>query len=597
MSIPVLTQVYQEARRLAVAGSVVAKGDFRLKKLLPPLDAAGQKAPVFAKVAESARAVVDGPEDKSADHLLELTSLVTAVLYTQGEAGHPGDIEPIESINLGGASQISARLLKELLEALTSTGSGRLELIEDAHKRGLFQDLRLVRPAVNGLDDPYAEVADFLADNVLPMYGKAVLPDVRAKYDPKGGKGHPRRLSLMHKLDPDGSRELVMAALESGSKDVKVAAIGCLGKDDLSFLLDQTKAKAQDVRAAAYRSLAGVDHKDAVAALEKALAGKDLEITARAIQQSANNNSLTNLLAAEIEKERDTLLSLKDKKKVGVSADRLTELIRALPDWDHSDANRAVLELFARRDELAKMKGDNLSGSDVVEAVVDHMAEGPKSLQETLARGHAELPPDNLAEAIRAGRSALPPAEVYELFSPYLTAKVNPKKKGKDAAAVRREAVVRAFDGDYIWGSMYQSISVSLDRSRAHTPDPRWLDLAVEQHHLGLVHIFHRPGHAGAEAFAWEAFEKKFKNAKAVNDLSDELIVLTGMNHPKATDAIVATLDKASGKTNQYIYYLGHLIPRLPKSAIPQLEALVPKLKSRDADQLVHAIEELRAKP
>ena len=37
MSIAVLTQVYDEIRRLAVAGSVVASGDFRLKKLVPAL--------------------------------------------------------------------------------------------------------------------------------------------------------------------------------------------------------------------------------------------------------------------------------------------------------------------------------------------------------------------------------------------------------------------------------------------------------------------------------------------------------------------------------------------------------------------------------
>ena len=57
MSIPVLTQVYDEVRRLSIAGSVVAAGDFRLKKLIPPLEAAGQKAPVFAKVAQAVQAV------------------------------------------------------------------------------------------------------------------------------------------------------------------------------------------------------------------------------------------------------------------------------------------------------------------------------------------------------------------------------------------------------------------------------------------------------------------------------------------------------------------------------------------------------------
>ncbi|HKB38778.1 MAG TPA: hypothetical protein VKD72_20210, partial [Gemmataceae bacterium] len=69
MSIAILNQVYDEARRLAVAGSVVARGDFRLKKLVPALEQAGAKAPVFAKVAECAKAVIDGPDDQSAENL------------------------------------------------------------------------------------------------------------------------------------------------------------------------------------------------------------------------------------------------------------------------------------------------------------------------------------------------------------------------------------------------------------------------------------------------------------------------------------------------------------------------------------------------
>src|SRR4051812_19895542 len=162
MSIAVLNQVYDEARRLAVAGSVVARGDFRLKKLLPPLEQAGAKAPVFARVAEAAKAVVGGPEEAAAGNLLELASLVTAVLYTQGETGMAGALEPIETVDLGGTTaQTSARLLKPLLEALSSTGSGRLEIVKEAHVQGAFRDLRLVMPALNGLDDPYAEVADF----------------------------------------------------------------------------------------------------------------------------------------------------------------------------------------------------------------------------------------------------------------------------------------------------------------------------------------------------------------------------------------------------------------------------------------------------
>ena len=277
MSIAVLNQVYDEARRLAIAGSVVAAGDFRLKKLIPPLEQAGARAPLFARLAECAKAVVEGPEEASAENLLELTALVTAALYTQGETGCPGNLEPIESVDMGGGmTQTSARLLKPLLEALGSAGSGRLELIREASQRGAFRDLRLVKPALNGLDDPYPDIAEFLAEKVLPMYGRAILPELRSKFDPKGTRGHPRRLKLMHRIDPAGTRELVKQSLDGGSKEVKVAAIECLGaeKEDLAILVEHAGAKAQEVRRAAYHALAALDDSAAVAVLEKRWPGR-----------------------------------------------------------------------------------------------------------------------------------------------------------------------------------------------------------------------------------------------------------------------------------------------------------------------------------
>ena len=79
MSIAILTQVNDEMRRLAIAGSVTAAGDFRLKQLLPPLEQAAAKAPVFGKVAEAVKAVVEANEKTSAEALLELTTLVNAI--------------------------------------------------------------------------------------------------------------------------------------------------------------------------------------------------------------------------------------------------------------------------------------------------------------------------------------------------------------------------------------------------------------------------------------------------------------------------------------------------------------------------------------
>lgn len=101
MSLAALNHVYDEMRRLAIAGGNLASGDFRLKKLVQPLKASAAKAPVFGKVAEAVEKVVEALAQDSAAALLELSTLVTAILYTQGETGAAGKIEPIPTTDFG----------------------------------------------------------------------------------------------------------------------------------------------------------------------------------------------------------------------------------------------------------------------------------------------------------------------------------------------------------------------------------------------------------------------------------------------------------------------------------------------------------------
>jgi hypothetical protein len=588
MSITVLNQVYMEARRLAVAGSALAHGDFRLKKLLPALDQAGAKAPVFAKVAASARAVIEGPEETSAESLLELASLVTAVLYTQGETGVADPLKPIETVDLGATTQTSARLLKSVLEALGSTGSGRLQLIKDAHERGAFRDLRLVKPVVDALADPYPEIADYLAENAIPLYGKAVLPLLRSAFDPTGGKGDARRLKLLHSLDPTGSREVVKQVLETGSKEVRVAAVECLGgsPEDLSYLVEQSLAKAKEVRAAAYRALAAMDDPAAADVLKAAIAGKDIDLAAAAIARS-KNDKLPDLLIAEITKARAAFPKLKDKQEVNDAAGRLCALIAALPSREHPTADKLTLDLFSGRGELAKVKGTDKSGADVIDAVVQRMGHGHRELRAVLARAHRELETSHLSLACVAGQSALPPDEVYDLFSGYL---VNAGgKKGKSPEAVN--AIVHALGGN-LQITWYQQPAED-----APPRDPRWLDLAVQMKDLRLINAVGRPGHAGAEAFLRDEFAGAIKRPpKDPTYLYGVLSVMIRLEHPQAMDALLAAYEKDAAKSSPNTWWYHELIPGLPKSAIPRLEAFVPKLKDREADLCLAAIQKLREK-
>lgn len=584
MSIAILTQVYDEMRRLAIAGSVTAPGDFRLKKLVPPLEQAAEKAPVFGKVAEAVKAVVNANEKTSAEALLELTTLVNAILYTQGETGLAGDIKPIETTDLGAPStQASSRVIKPLLEALTSTGSGRLELIRDACERGAFRDLRLVKPALEAIDDVYGEIGDLIADKVLPLYGKAIIPELRARFDPKGRGGHPRRLKLMHQLDPAGTRDLVKQTLDAGSKETKVVAIECLGseKEDLSYLLEQVSAKAQDVRQAAYRALAKLDDDASVSALLKAAGGKDLDIAADALVE-ARSAKVLDFLISEAESEVAALPKTKDKKAVSSKIDRLHSLLNCLSRRQDKKSEAFILSVFEQRAELEKIKGATSSGADLNERIVELMVAGTKKMQTTLVAAHDKVSVEELPSCFDAARQALSAEEVFKIFSPYLHAQAHVKKPDRD----RMNAILLALDADNHYGW------------RRHSDDPpldaRWLDVAVDIKHVGLIRQLGRPGHKAAHAFLSEAFQEALKKSKDVDGCHETLSAMTATAHPEATDAFIAVCEKHAKKTNYYSYWFARLITELPKTAIPKLEAMLPKLDEKVADVLIGYMQQLR---
>ncbi len=596
MSIPVLTQVYDEVRRLAIAGSVVAPGDFRLKKLVPQLEQAGKKAPVFAKVGEAARQLVESNEKTSAAALLELTTLVNAILYTQGETGIEGELAPIESVNMGRLkTQASARVLKPLQDALTTTGSGRLEIIRDASERGAFNDLRLIAPTLAALDDTYAEIGDFVAEKVLPLYGRAILPELRAKFDPKGRGGQVRRLLLMHQLDPQGTRPLVQRALEDGSKEVRIAAIGCLGQspEDLPFLFEQVKAKAKDVRAAALRALGSSGSADAVKVLCEAIESTDLALAIEPIRTS-RNRVVSDLLFEAAEKQAEALIAgkEKDKKRLGKQNERMSLILQCLAGRDDKKTEKLLLNLFARAEQLAAVKGEP-SGKDVVERLMSVMAAGPPKVQSALVGAHAMLPAESLGHAFVAACRCCKPAEVFKLFSPYLTAKVNEKKKYRDPAYAKREAIVDVLHSSQRLrhSDLYEFDCGGFDVIKSL--DPHWLDVAVKLGRSSLVCLLARPGHVGANELIAREFWRDPGKSRAAGPQVDILRTMLRIEHPAATDATIELI-KMTAKTNFYAWF-GDIIPRLPKAeALPKLESLLPTLPEKMVDQLLDSIAELR---
>ena len=245
MSIAVLTQVYDEMRRLAIAGSVVAARGFPPQEADAPLEQAGDQGPVFAKVAEAGRRSSRAPSKTPRRPSSSSRRWSTPSSTRRARRALAGAKLPIETIDLGApTTQASAGALKPLLEALSYTGSGRLEVIRDAHERGAFRDLRLIKPALDAHRRRLPGNRRLRRRAVLPLYGKAILPELRASFDTKGQAGHPRRLRLMHALDPVGcASSSSMRWMPAPRRSKSSPSNACGEPDDLSFLVEQATAK------------------------------------------------------------------------------------------------------------------------------------------------------------------------------------------------------------------------------------------------------------------------------------------------------------------------------------------------------------------
>nr|MBP9903276.1 HEAT repeat domain-containing protein [Verrucomicrobiota bacterium] len=398
MSLALIQESAKEVRRLAIAGSPLAVGDFRLKKLAAPLEQAGAKVPVFAQVAKAINDVVNGKEADSAANLLNLSTLLNAILYTQGQSSAEGEMRELETFASNSTStRTPARLLKPLVQALTSTGSGRFEIVKSAVERGAFNDLRLIDPAIHALGDVYPELADLVTEKILPGYGPGIVPLLKSGLDLKGKKSDARRLQIMHELDPAGTLPLCNTALEDGSPEVKVAAIACLGKheDCLPLVLEQANAKNKQLRAAALEALAEHDRPEVTKLFTELVKGKALDILAGPFRKLQNKQVVRSLLD-EGQRVFDLLLN-GDSEHIA----RFIEILDCLKERKDSEIEDFMLARFAQCEKLPKFKPPKKSpfvvhttGEDIADRMVWLLYEigTPKALEAVLAKRDV-LPP------------------------------------------------------------------------------------------------------------------------------------------------------------------------------------------------------------
>ncbi len=555
MSLAHLVQTSQELRRLSIAGSPLAHGDFRLQRLVEPLRQSGAKAPVFAKVADALDALLSSSREDSARSLLKAATLVNAVLYTQGRTGAEGEWAALPDGGPAPAEQASLRTLRPVMEALRSTGAGRWEVITEAFEGGVFKDLRLLPAAVDGLSDAYAELADFVADRILPTYGRHVLPLVQSRLTLKGDRVDARRLRVIGHVCGQAAWDTYFDALENGSAAVRIAAIRCLAPYDeaVPLLTEQTKARNGEVRAAALEALGSRGGKSIVALFIQALTGKDAQRVVGPIR-ATRGHDMDSALIAEAERQLQAAL-LTDP----LTDDVLQRLHSAMECFRgrHSPASlaflRRVLKDHARVGRL-KVAGAYVDGDTLVSLAAEELlaAAEPNGLAliADLHGGPAHLLPLSVSAAVQCW----PAARVFETFEPMLRA-------GK-------------------WGrkhdALTQALANHLDPACA---DPRWLDSATALQSVDLLVALARPDHPASR----NALEDLLRTA---NDFGVQRIfdALFRIGHPDLGPLYCRTVRRLiKQRPNWHWWGFWSLIPQLPTTAIPELETLAAELPDRAA--------------
>jgi len=610
MSTALLQELHQELRRLYIAGSDLALGDYRLKRMLPQFQQLGERAPIFKRLGEGIAALIE-PADienyQSAEQLQDLNLLLTSVLRTQGMTAPLGELRPLENRPVSLSTFLPYRKLVAVEEALTTTGSNRYEVVVHAFEEGMFQDLRLLTLAVRALGDPYSEIAEFAMQKILPSYGAEVFPYLVDSFDPMGGKLESRKLQVIGQVGGEDVLDLIFQAAESGSEEVRVTAIRLLAAHASyeSALLSWTKDKKKSIREAAYQALAVINSAAAVERIYEALAGKDIEIAAAAAAKCSSEQLTTWLVRDLGEELKQGLVNKEDKKKVEASQIKTNHLLTAL-EGKRSDT---LYELFA---EVTRQYSLYISsaGLDLLDAAAHYMeyessSEALESLY-VLEQHNTRY----LSYAFRASFLQLSPSELYEHYVHSVRNKWKIKtnketqKKLKQLLSIIEQQVIAYPYQLYptLWSSPEESsylrrVELMPITQVAQQWDSRWLDWLIEVQATHLVCVFARPDHTESQSFLMKQMQEKTDLRDQSLDILLHGLERAGVDDSIRTEMLMKVLEQKRGG-NPYAFE-GHVLEhlyQLPFSYQDRLADIIQKYRYTAREQLQYVWNEMEKK-
>jgi HEAT repeat protein len=440
----------RDVERLLMAGAALATHDADLTARATALAGFGARVPALAKLAEGATRVGAAPAGETAGALLDLATLSATVRGAQaaavradGALGALPAFAPLET-------SLSVLEVQSLYEALTGSGSGRLEIVREAIGRGVPCDLRLLHAWIGALGDNV--LGDTVAE-MLPRYGRAIAGPLAAALDLKGGAAHARRLACLAAVEGRDCCPLLERACAKGSPEVRGTAIEAWMaiEPEAAEPVARTMMLSDRMVVVRRRAVAALGNGREEASLRALLAeldgGSFGDVAARALGTFSHPDTAGQLLARLPSDRRaltepvqeplppDPTLHQRTRHALAYQSalERYRGRLRQLELLLHALARRDEPEVWPRLEALLDPAVPPPVRKSVSEVVADAVSPRGRALAARLLDG----PDEGLWKAASSAAILLDPSSAYDRLAPHFTA-----ERLRDPTARRRAECV-----------------------------------------------------------------------------------------------------------------------------------------------------------
>ena len=326
MNFEPLYELKNRLENVAVVGINLAKDDFRLKRAVEQVKEYSTVAKVFKQIYDMGSSLISTDDEDKCDLFLDLLALLDAVLCTQATTYSGDKPQQIKTIakNKDYYKELHYSELSPLLYALTETGSGRCEIIENIIENNskLLNDFRVKNYMIHGLSDKYSEISYIITEE-LKKQGKEVIPLLKGGFDPQGKRDMVLRFDIISTLCKEEENDFYKYCIENGSKEIKEIAIEALkySQDNIDYILDLTKTEKGRLKNKAFEALSYMNDDRAEKEWDKFFKKKPFENIL--YLQNTNQQWAIDYLTNYIEEYVKELKKEDKKKEVGVEVSSL----------------------------------------------------------------------------------------------------------------------------------------------------------------------------------------------------------------------------------------------------------------------------------